>query len=82
MARFAQQGWEALNQLLKQFYFNNTNHGGCNGNQSGDMLKGQHLRPLMRLATRRNAWLLGHGQKFFENGMGVLELDSLPPNAI
>ena len=30
--RFSQQGWEALNQLLKHFYFNNTNHGGDCGN--------------------------------------------------
>ena len=30
--RFSQQGWEALNQLLKHYYFNNTNHGGSCGN--------------------------------------------------
>ena len=29
LAKYSQQGWEALNQLLKQFYFNSTNHGGC-----------------------------------------------------
>jgi hypothetical protein len=30
--RFSQQGWESLNQLLKHYYFNNTNHGGAAGN--------------------------------------------------
>jgi hypothetical protein len=26
--QFSQQGWEALNHLLKHYYFNTTNHGG------------------------------------------------------
>jgi hypothetical protein len=30
--RFSQQGWESLNQLLKHYYFNNTNRGGSAGN--------------------------------------------------
>ena len=82
VARFSQQGWEALNQLLKQFYFNNTNQGECNGNSNGEMIRGQHLRPLMRLAMQRNLWLLGHGQRYFEEGVDVeaellLELDTL-----
>ena len=37
--QFSQQGWEALNQKLKHFYFNNTNHGGCSGS-SGAMQRG------------------------------------------
>lgn len=27
--RFSQQGWEAMDQKLKHFHFNATNHGGC-----------------------------------------------------
>jgi hypothetical protein len=34
--RFSQQGWEAVNQLLKHYYFNNTNHGGSAGNGGKD----------------------------------------------
>ena len=64
--RFNQQGWEALNQLFHQYYFHNTNHGGCNGNSNGAMIKGLHCLPLMRLCLRRTAWLLGHGEPFFE----------------
>ncbi len=67
--KFCQQGWEALNQFLKQFYFNNTNHGGCQGNSNGDMIKGGHsdCKPLIRLCQRRTMWLLGLGDTFFED---------------
>ena len=69
--RFSQQGWEALNQKLKHFYFHNTNHGGCTGN-TGDMLRGDHVRPLMRMCQRFIMWRLGFGNAFFQN------LDLLP----
>ena len=75
IAKFSQQGWEALNQLLKQFYFNNTNHGGSNGNRYGQLLKGQHLKPLMRLVQRRNMWLLGLAEEFFEKGAIIEEIN-------
>lgn len=63
--KFSQQGWEALNQKLKHFYFNNTNHGGCGGNQSGSMVTGDHVRPLMRMCLRFLMWKLGLGDAFF-----------------
>jgi hypothetical protein len=44
--KFSQQGWEAMNQKLKHFYFNNTNHGGCGGNSTGVMVTGDHVLPL------------------------------------
>ena len=79
--KFNQQGWEALNQLLHQFYFGNTNHGGSCGNKMNDNepVKGEHCRPLMRLCQRRIMWQLGYGQAFFESGG---ELDPEGPNAI
>ena len=64
--RFSQQGWEALNQKLKHFYFHNTNHGGCTGN-AGEMLRGDHVRPLMRMCQRFIMWRLGFGTAFFQN---------------
>ena len=30
--QYSQQGWEALNALIKTFYFRHTNHGGSAGN--------------------------------------------------
>ncbi len=73
--KFCQQGWEALNQLLKQFYFNNTNHGGSLGNSNGDMIKGEHCKPLIRLCQRRTMWLLGLGDTFFEDEDVIEEME-------
>ena len=63
--KFSQQGWEAMNQKLKHFYFNNTNHGGHAGNKNGNMISGEHCRPLMRLCQRFTMWQLGIGDQFF-----------------
>jgi hypothetical protein len=62
--RYSNQGWEALNQKLKAFYFHNTNHGGANG-RTGES-SGDHLLPLMRMNQRFTGWLLGIGDEFFE----------------
>ena len=71
--KFNQQGWEALNQLLHQFYFNNTSHGGYKKTKADENpVNAEHLEPLMRLCQRRTMWLLGHGQAFFESG-GILD---------
>ena len=59
LARFQQQGWEALNKLVILFYHHNTNRGGSKGNRNGNMEKGDHCGPLMRLFQRRYMWLLG-----------------------
>jgi hypothetical protein len=73
--RFSQQGWEAVNQLLKHYYFNNTNHGGSAGNGGKDSdgnytcttISGDHCRPLMRLCQRSVMWKLGLGEAYFLN---------------
>jgi hypothetical protein len=72
--RFSQQGWESLNQLLKHYYFNNTNHGGAagNGGKTKDgkyingVISGEHCRPLMQLCQRSIMWKLGVGDLYFE----------------
>jgi hypothetical protein len=73
--RYSQQGWEAMNQLLKHYYFNNTNHGGSygNGGKSDDgtyscsTVCGDHCRPLMRLCQRSLMWKLGIAEAYFVN---------------
>ena len=76
--RFSQQGWEAMNQLLKHYYFNNTNHGGSfgNGGKSKDgTISGDHCLPLMKLCQRLLMWRLGHGDAYF-NGTDKYCLDN------
>jgi hypothetical protein len=73
--RFLQQGWESLNQLLKHYYFNNTNHGGAAGNGGKNsvrlykkgVISGNHCRPLMLLCQRSIMWKLGIGDAYFQN---------------
>jgi hypothetical protein len=73
--RYSQQGWESLNQLLKHYYFNNTNHGGSKGNGGKDVdgdyknttIIGDHCRPLMKLCQRTIMWKLGLGDSYFLN---------------
>ena len=64
--RFSQQGWEALNKLLKSYYHHKTSHGGCKGNRSSEMERGRHMEPLAALVSRRHCWLLKIGQEFFQ----------------
>jgi hypothetical protein len=68
--RFSQQGWESLNQLLKHYYFNNTNHGGSVGNggkSNGSILSGDHCRPLLKLCKRSLMGKLGFGDTYFQS---------------
>ena len=65
--RFSQQGWEALNKLIKNYYHHKTNHGGCQGTKNGPMVRGLHMEPVANLISRRHCWLLRHGQDFFYN---------------
>jgi hypothetical protein len=73
--RFSQQGWEALNQMIKHFYFNNTNHGGSSGNGgkgsdgtfNQNVVSGNHCLPLMRLCQRNLMWKLKLGDAYFLN---------------
>ena len=64
--RLSQQGWEALNKLIKSQYHCKSNHGGCLGNKSGDMIRGKHLLSTANLITRRFCWLTRIGQEFFQ----------------
>ena len=63
--RFSQQGWEAMNQKIKYYYFNNTSHGGSRGNKSGNMVKGEHVKDIVRMIQRWHMWRLGLGDAFF-----------------
>lgn len=66
-----------MNQKLKHFYFNNTNHGGCGGNSKGAMLRGDHVRPLMRMCQRFIMWRLGHGDAFFVSSTATEQVTSI-----
>ena len=68
--KYSQQGWEALNQKLKYYYFHNTNHGGMCGNKQGNV-SGDHVMPFMRLVQRSIMWQLGLGDKFFRNAKNI-----------
>jgi hypothetical protein len=83
--RFSQQGWEALNQLLKH-YLNNTNHGGAAGNgfknregeYTNEVISGDHCRPLMQLCQRSIMWKLGIEDFYFEGlSNGTIKSNSL-----
>jgi hypothetical protein len=75
--RYSQQGWESLNQLIKHFYFNNTNHGGSAGNGGKNSvgqyvngtISGDHCRPLMRLCQRSMMWKLGLADAYFQHAI-------------
>jgi hypothetical protein len=81
--RCSQQGWESLNQLLKHFYFNNTNHGGAAGNggknnaglYTNGVISGDHCRPLMLLCQRSIMWKLGFGDQYFEDKVTTAKND-------
>jgi hypothetical protein len=54
----SQQGWEALNSLLKTYYFRATSRGGKSGGKyvNGDKTR---VRPIGRWMLRRIVWSLG-----------------------
>ena len=62
--RFSNQGWEMLNKKLKNYYFHNTNHGGCCGGH-GQQIRGDHVLPLMKMCQRNVLWKLGHAGEYF-----------------
>ena len=65
--RYCQQGWEALNQKGKHYYFNNTNHGSSFGNSTNATI-GNHMQPVMAMYQRFTMWRLGFGRVFFLYG--------------
>ena len=67
--KYSQQGWEALNQKIKHYYFNNTDMGGCIGGKHGEGQTGRHTLPLMKMFQRCVMWRTGLGEAFFYEGM-------------
>ena len=59
--RFSQQGWEALNALIKAYFFRRTNRGGLSKNSS----KKSKLLGIARWLQRRIMWYSGHGDSLF-----------------
>jgi hypothetical protein len=59
--RFSQQGWEALNALIKSYFFRRTNRGGlCKNSKNKTKLLG-----IARWLQRRIMWYSGHGDLLF-----------------
>ena len=58
---YSQQGWEALNSLVKLFFFRRTNKGG------GKHKTRSRLDPIASLIQRRLLWMSGLAEKFVRN---------------
>jgi hypothetical protein len=61
--RYSQQGWEALNALIKSYFFHRTNRGGLSKNAT----KKSKLFGIARWLQRRVMWYSGHGDALFED---------------
>ena len=59
--RYSQQGWEALNALLKSYFFRRTNRGGLAKNST----RKSKLLGIARWLQRRMMWYSGHGDALF-----------------
>jgi hypothetical protein len=57
--RHSQQGWEALNKLIKTFYYRRTQRGGASNQGKGSKSK---LLPIARWLQRRAIWLAGYNE--------------------
>ena len=55
LTKYSQQGWEALNSLIKLFFFRRTNKGG--GNSDGKASSKSKLIPIAKLIQRRFFWI-------------------------
>ena len=60
--RYSQQGWEALNALLKSYFFRRTNRGGLAKNST----RKSKLLGIARWLQRRMMWYSGHGDALFK----------------
>ena len=62
-----------MNAKIKNFYFNNTNHGG----NSGKKMIGEHFKPVMNMIIQHVMWMTGLGHKFCQGepvmntGLGI-----------
>lgn len=61
--RFSQQGWEALNALIKAYFFRRTNRGGLSNHST----KKTKLLGIARWLQRRIMWYSGNGDPLFSN---------------
>jgi hypothetical protein len=61
--RFSQQGWEALNALIKSYFFRRTNRGGLARNSKNK----SKLLGIARWLQRRIMWYSGNGDRQFCN---------------
>ena len=69
--RFSQQGWEALNALIKSYFFRRTNRGGLSKNAT----KKSKLLGIARWLQRRIMWYSGKGDFLFEANEEVYDDD-------
>jgi hypothetical protein len=60
--RYSQQGWEALNALVKSYFFRRTNRGGLAKNST----RKSKLLGIARWLQRRMMWYSGHGDALFK----------------
>jgi hypothetical protein len=61
--RFSQQGWEALNALIKAYFFRRTNRGGLSKNST----RKSKLLGIARWLQRRIMWYSGNGDSVFDD---------------
>jgi hypothetical protein len=66
--KYSNQGWEALNQKIKRYYMNNTNHGGNVGGKR--RIKRGHVQPLWLFFARNTLWKTGDADKYFDQRPG------------
>ena len=72
--RYSQQGWEALNSLLKTFYYRRTQRGGATNNGRGDKTK---LLPIAKWLQRRLLWQCGYDRAELEAILEKISTESL-----
>ena len=61
--RYSQQGWEALNALIKAYFFRRTNRGGLSKNST----QKSKLLGIARWLQRRIMWYSGNGDLVFDD---------------
>ena len=67
--RYSQQGWEAMNDKIKMFYFRHTQ---CGGHANGPNSEQSHLDALAKYFQRSVLWSFGKGDAYF---MGLHVVD-------
>jgi hypothetical protein len=56
---FSQQGWEALNSMIKCYYFRRTQQGGLKGGKRASVKRKSHVEAIGLWFMRRSVWALG-----------------------